>query len=218
MTTRIRADFENREVVHPGDLSWQPSPMEGVERQMLDRVGDEVARATSIVRYAPGSSFSAHEHGGGEEILVLSGIFSDETGDYGPGSYLRNPIGSRHTPSSAPGCEIFVKLHQFDVDDDKQVALQTKNAAFAPGLVPGLSVLSLHSHKGESVALVRWAPGTHFQPHRHFGGEEIFVVEGVFEDEHGTYPAGTWIRSPHLSTHNPFSTQGCLIYVKTGHL
>ena len=185
---------------------------------MLDRIGDEVARATSLVRYAPGSRFSSHHHDGGEEILVLSGVFSDESGDYGPGSYLRNPIGAAHAPHSDPGCQIFVKLHQFDAADVVSCTVDTKAATFRPGLVPGLSVFSLHQHQHESVALVRWAPGTHFQPHTHWGGEEIFVIEGTFEDEHGVYPAGTWIRSPHMSVHNPFSTAGCLIYVKTGHL
>ena len=85
-------------------------------------------------------------------------------------------------------------------------------------MVEGLSVLPLHQHKHENVALVRWAPNTQFNPHRHWGGEEIFVLEGTFQDEHGDYPAGSWLRSPHLSTHAPWSDEGCLIYVKTGHL
>jgi len=66
--------------------------------------------------------------------------------------------------------------------------------------------------------LVRWAPGTKFNSHQHWGGEEILVLEGVFSDEKGDYPKGTWMRSPHLSAHHPFSKDGCLIYVKTGHL
>lgn len=48
--------------------------------------------------------------------------------------------------------------------------------------------------------------------------KEILVLSGVFEDEYGSYPAGTWLRSPHLSRHQPFSRSGCTIYVKTGHL
>jgi anti-sigma factor ChrR (cupin superfamily) len=84
--------------------------------------------------------------------------------------------------------------------------------------VPGLTVLPLSEFETAHTAMVKWAPGTHFKPHRHFGGEEIYVVEGVFEDEFGRYPAGTWIRSPHLSVHTPFSIEGCTIFVKTGHL
>lgn len=215
---RLNADFDRRVVIRPEDRAWVPSPMPGVARQLLDRVGDEVARATSIVRYAPGSRFSAHTHGGGEEFLVLDGVFSDERGDYPAGTYARNPIGSSHAPHSDGGCTILVKLHQFAADDARQVALPTQGVPFRPGLVPGLSVLPLHQHGTEHAALVRWAPGTRFQPHQHWGGEEIFVIEGTFADEHGAYPEGTWIRSPHGSRHTPFSEPGCLIYVKTGHL
>ncbi len=215
---RINADFSQRVVMRPGDMQWIPSPMAGVERKMLDRIGDEVARATSLVRYAQGSRFSGHLHGGGEEFLVLDGVFSDELGDYRTGTYVRNPIGSRHTPYSDHGCTIFVKLHQFDPGDTARVVVDTAAASFLPGVAPGLSVLPLHEFGTEHVALVRWAAGTHFTEHAHWGGEEILVLDGTFQDEHGDYPAGTWIRSPHLSRHNPFSDEGCLIYVKTGHL
>ena len=192
--------------------------MAGVSRRKLDRIGDEVARATSLVKYDPNSYFSAHTHGGGEEFFVLEGVFSDEHGDYPAGTYVRNPIGSSHTPHSKDGCVIFVKLHQFDADDTAQFHIETANADFLPGSAPGLTVLPLHAHESESCALVRWAPGTVFSPHRHFGGEEIFVLDGVFSDENGDYPKGTWLRSPHMSQHHPFSKEGCLIYVKTGHL
>lgn len=215
---RINADFTARVVSRPEDRDWVASPAAGVERQMLDRVGDEVARATTIVRFAPGSAFDAHTHGGGEEFFVLDGTFSDETGDFPAGSYVRNPVGTAHRPHTDEGCTILVKLHQFDAADQAQFAIQTREAPFRPGLVAGLSVLPLHSFGSENVALVRWAPGTRFTPHEHWGGEEVFVLEGIFQDEHGSYPAGSWIRSPHLSRHAPWSDEGCLILVKTGHL
>ncbi|MCP9484131.1 cupin domain-containing protein [Shimia sp. CNT1-13L.2] len=215
---RINADFSQRVVVRPENREWVKSPANGVERMMLDRIGEEVARATTIVRFAPGSQFDAHTHGGGEEFFVLEGVFSDETGDYPAGTYVRNPIGTSHTPHTDDGCTIFVKLHQFDADDQEQFHIDTTKADFRPGSVPGLSVLPLHSVAGENVALVRWEPGTRFTRHRHWGGEEILVLEGTFQDEHGDYPAGTWLRSPHMSEHTPFSEGGCLIYVKTGHL
>lgn len=217
---RLNADFSERVVIRPADYQWVDSPMPGVERMMLDRVGDEVARATSLVRYAPGSVFSAHVHSGGEEFLVLEGEFGDEHQVYPTGTYVRNPIGTSHTPRvGAQGCVIFVKLHQFAADDRAQIVTQTKDAQWSQGLVPGLSVLGLHEFKGEHVALVRWAPDTLFNPHKHWGGEEVFVIEGVFYDEHGEYPAGTWIRSPHLSAHTPYTeAEGALIYVKVGHL
>ena len=215
---RINADFSKRAVVRPEDYNWVASPAAGVERMMLDRIGDEVARATTLVRFAPESYFDAHSHDGGEEFLVLEGVFSDESGDYPAGSYVRNPIGTSHKPHTKEGCTILVKLHQFAEDDTAHFSIDTRNAAFRPGMVDGLSVLPLHTAQNENVALVRWAPGTRFSAHQHWGGEEIFVLEGTFEDEHGRYPAGSWLRSPHLSQHTPFSEEGCLIYVKTGHL
>src|SRR6201982_2883493 len=126
----INSDFSQRVVVHAALLRWVPSPIMGVERRMLDRIGDEIARATSIVRYAPGSHFSAHTHGGGEEFLVLEGVFEDERGDFPAGSYVRNPPTSRHTPSSATGCTLFVKLWQFDPADRKEVKLATAARAY----------------------------------------------------------------------------------------
>lgn len=214
----INADRNLQVVINTTELHWIDSPLPGVSRKMLERVGDEVALATSLVQYAPGSEFSSHDHALGEEFLVLDGVFSDEFGDYPKGSYVRNPPGSSHRPFSKKGCTIFVKLRQFDPKDTERVVIDTNSSAWRPGLVEGLSVLPLHSYAHENVALVRWAPGTFFSSHQHWGGEEIFVLEGVFEDEHGTYPAGTWMRSPHLSRHKPFSTKGCTIYVKVGHL
>lgn len=215
---QLNADFRQRVVIRPADSPWVPSPMAGVERRLLDRLGAELARATSIVRYAAGARFSAHQHPGGEEFLVLEGVFSDERGDYPVGTYVRNPIGSQHAPFSREGCTIFVKLMQFAADDQRELVIDSHAAAWQPGLVPGLQVLPLHQHGAEQVALVRWAPGTRFNPHRHWGGEEILVLEGTFQDEFGDYPAGSWLRNPHLSEHRPFSDAGCLIWVKTGHL
>jgi anti-sigma factor ChrR (cupin superfamily) len=215
----LNSDFSKRVVIRPEDYNWVKSPAAGVTRMMLDRIGDEVARATTIVKFVPNSSFDAHAHGGGEEYLVLEGVFSDEHGDYPAGTYVRNPIGTHHTPHIGPeGATILVKLHQFDADDQEQFSIPTAVTPFRPGMVDGLSVLPLHSATSENVALVRWAPGTKFTPHNHWGGEEVFVLEGTFQDEHGSYPAGTWIRSPHMSSHKPWSDEGCLIYVKTGHL
>ena len=214
----VNADFNARVAIDARNMPWMASPQAGVERKMLDRVGDEVARATSIVRYAPGSVFAPHTHELGEEFLVLTGTFEDDQGAYPAGTYVRNPPGSRHRPFSTAGCEIFVKLRQFQAGDDARVVIDTSQAAFRPGLVPGLTVLPLHEYGSEHVALVRWAPGTRFHAHTHWGGEEIFVLEGTFSDEYGDYPAGSWLRNPHLSRHQPFSDEGCLIYVKVGHL
>src|SRR5680860_572177 len=155
----INADFSQRAAVHAANLPWTPSPVAGVDRRMLDRMGDEVARATSIVRYAPDSAFSPHVHTGGEEFLVLDGVFSDEHGDFPAGSYIRNPPQSRHTPGSVPGCTIFVKLWQFDLADRTHVRIDTGKMRFQP-VSNGVEVMPLFSDAHEDVVQERWAPGT----------------------------------------------------------
>lgn len=215
---QLNADWSQRVVVDSTALPWQDSPSAGVKRKPLERDGGEVARATSIVRYEPGSRFSRHVHELGEELLVLDGEFCDESGRFGPGSYVRNPPGSAHAPWSDAGCTLFVKLRYFQPGDSARVVVFTAEREWLPGSASGLSVMPLAESGTEHTALVRWAPGTHFHPHRHVGGEEILVLDGVFQDEHGSYPAGSWIRSPHLSSHHPFSEAGCTLLVKTGHL
>lgn len=210
-------DFSQRVVIDTGAQDWVASPMAGVWRKPLAREEAERGHATSIVRYEAGARFAAHDHPQGEEILVLEGTFSDETGDYHAGTYFRNPEGFRHAPFSEPGCVILVKLHQFQDDDREHVVIDTHTAPFQPGQ-GNLQVLPLHQHGSEQVALVRWPAGERFQQHNHFGGEEIYVISGELRDEHGSYPAGTWIRSPHLSSHLPWAEVDTLLWVKVGHL
>ena len=214
----IRSDYSARAVLRPGDEPFVTSPLPGVTRLMLDRDGGEVARATTIVRYEAGAHFSSHHHDQGEEFFVLEGVFSDEHGDYPAGSYVRNPPGSSHTPSSKEGCTLFVKLRQFQPGDSERVVIDTNKTDWRPGMVDGLMVMPLHEFGTEHVALVRWAAGTVYKPHTHRGGEEILVLEGTLQDEHGTYPKGSWLRSPSMSRHHPFTDEGCTIYVKVGHL
>ncbi len=168
MDSLIRADLSQRALLRPGDTPWVGSPSPGVMRRPLDRMGGETARATSLVRYAAGSAFPEHPHPEGEEIFVMDGVFSDESGDHPAGSYLRNPPGSAHSPHSATGCLLFVKLRQFDPSDKETVRIETHKAEFHPGQVPGLTVFPLHSFGGVSSALVQWAPGTRFLPHTHW--------------------------------------------------
>lgn len=213
----INTDYSQRMVINHHDLLWISSPELGVDRRMLERAGDEVAKATSIVRYLPGSKFETHTHEFGEELFVLDGVFSDETGDYPAGTYIMNPPGSAHTPFSESGCTLFAKLRHLGPDQIERQVINTNTTQWFQGMVPGLNVMPL-MQQGTGSTLVRWAPQTYFNAHKHYGGEEIFVVDGVFEDEYGRYPSGSWIRSPHLSGHQPFSKEGCTIFVKTGHL
>ncbi len=213
----LNADFTQRAVVHAAKLPWQASPIPGVERRMLDRVGDEVARATTIVRYAPNSQFSPHTHGGGEEFLVLDGIFQDEHGDYPVGTYVRNPPTSRHTPGSESGCVILVKLWQFDPDDRTHVTIETHQQAFTanPDRL-GVQQLELFRDDREEVQLERWAANVHvelFAPY----GLEIFVVQGSFMEGGELFQQHSWLRLPSRSQLCANAgVEGCQIWLKRG--
>ncbi|WEX86568.1 cupin domain-containing protein [Sinorhizobium garamanticum] len=153
---RINDDLSKPVIVHGAKLDWVPSPAAGVDRRMLFRVGDEVARATSIVRYAPGSAFPRHIHSGGEEILVLEGVFQDEHGDYPAGSYFRNPPGSSHIPAAKEGCTIFVRLWQYREGDQTQIVCRPGEGQRATPR-PGASAATILFDDGrEEVRLEDW--------------------------------------------------------------
>ena len=178
---RLNADFNERVVLRPEDRDWVASPMAGVDRQMLDRIGEEVARATSIVRYAPDSYFSEHTHGGGEEFFVLEGVFSDEHGDYPAGTYVRNPPTTHHIPRSDDGCTIFVKLWQFDPGDRNQFDLDLSALDLEPA-GDGLSASVLHNDERETVAFEKLEPGAS-RSLGDAGGAEVLLLEGALSGE-----------------------------------
>ena len=215
----LNADFSRRAVMHGADLDWVPSPMAGVDRRMLDRIGDEVARATSLVRYAPHSHFSPHIHGGGEEFLVLDGVFRDEHGDFPAGCYIRNPPGSAHRPGSEPGCVIFVKLWQFDPADRTQLRLDTRGRSYAASAGrPGVEILPLFADATETVRLELWAPGGAIGLDLP-GGGEFLVLEGGFTEEDEAFVRLSWLRLPPGDRLAAIAgPQGCRLWVKTGHL
>lgn len=215
---QIRSDFSARVVVKAGEEGFVASPLPGVTRLMLDRDGGEVARATTIVNYAPGSHFSAHRHDLGEEFIVLDGIFADEHGAYPPGTYVRNPPGSSHAPSSERGCTIFVKLRQFQPNDDAHIVIDSTKAEWQAGPAPGIEVLPLHRFSEEHVSLIRFAPGAVLPSRPPVRGEEILVFEGKLNDEAGIYPKGSWLRAPGTDRCALYSPSGCTIYMKEGHL
>lgn len=211
----INADFSRRAIVAPHQYQWIPSPQEGVERVMLDRVGAEKARATSIVRYAPGSRFPRHEHPGGEEILVLSGTFSDEEGDYPAGSYLRNPPGSGHAPCSREGTTIFVKLWQMPAVETHSVRIDTRDPAHWRA-AKGREACFLFSDAVEHVSLVRVHPDLPLfdMP---VNAAEILVLDGALREGSVEYPRGTWLRMPsHDCPVLIAGTQGATVYMKAG--
>ena len=216
----VHADISERIVIKPEDYSWEPSAVPGVQQMVLDRIVSEMAHSTTIMRYTTGSECAAWVQHGDEEVFVLDGTFTDEDGEYSTGAYVRNPKGTASTRRvAANGSTLFMKSHPFAKNDKQRTVIDTKKATWRPGVAEGLQVMPLHEYEGEHVALVRWAPHTQFNLHSHRGGEEILVLEGVFYDEYDCYPTGTWIRSPHLSHHTPFTREeGALIYVKVGHL
>jgi anti-sigma factor ChrR (cupin superfamily) len=216
----VNADFTRRVVIATGAMPWIPSPQPGVERRLLDRIGGEVARATSLVRYAPASAFPAHEHALGEEFFVLGGVFSDEHGDYGEGTYVRNPPHSRHTPRTAPGCTILVKLRQMKPTETSRVVIDSSKAIWKPVDPNGLLRLPLHlaPDTGESVTLERMPPRTHLVETDQPGGEEIFVLSGELSDQNRAYGAGTWIRNPAGFRGGLDSHGGATYWAKRGHL
>jgi len=213
------ADFSVRVAVHSAQTPWQASPMKGVDRRMLDRLGDEVARATTIVRYEAGSSFPPHVHTGGEEFLVLDGVFQDEHGDYPAGSYIRNPPTSSHTPRSDEGCTILVKLWQFDMADRQHVTIDMAGSLYEPAADrPGVSVLPLYEAERELVRSEKWAAGSVVKLQA-TGGAEIFVLSGSFEENEELFTKGSWLRLPDGETvQMKAGTEGATVWVKTGHL
>ena len=207
---RVNADFSQRVVVKYAETEWGPSPLPGVSRKMLDRIGGEVARATSLVRYEPGSAFSPHTHDGGEEYLVLEGVFQDEHGDFPVGSYVRNPPTSRHTPSAPDGAVILVKLHQFDPNDRQQVHIKTTDID-APKV-------SLFIDAREDVRIETWGPGETI-PLKAQDGLEIFVLEGDITEGDTKLTRWDWLRLPvGYESQAKVGPEGAKLWIKSGHL
>ncbi len=219
MAMRINADFSKLVVVDRSTADWISSPESGVDRIMLDRIGDEVARATSIVRYAAGSSFARHEHANGEEFLVLDGVFSDNNGDYPTGFYVRNPPGSGHAPFSKDGCRILVKLRQFDPQDLTPVVIDTGNRRlWQEGHDANTSYLPLHEFGAERVGMVWIASGSTYPVRADPGGTEIFVVSGSIRCGDAQLPAESWLRFPADRAAELRASADTVLWMKRGHL
>jgi len=214
----LNADFSQRAIITPDDYRWIPSPQPGVERVMLDRIGREQARATSLVRYAPASLFPEHSHPGGEEILVLSGTFTENGMDYPAGWYLRSPDGSSHQPSSRDGTTIFVKLRQMTDDERQPVRINTHDDHNWHGQ-PQRRICPLFSDSRETVLLQKLAPGERIFCAPLIGGAELLLLEGALMAPEGRYEQGSWLRFPPGDMPALTATaSGALFYLKTGHL
>ncbi len=216
---RINDDFSKRVVLHADQIEWAETRMKGVKRRMLDRIGAESGHATTIVSYDPGSKFSAHVHEGGEEFIVLDGVFQDEHGDFPAGSYIRNPPQSSHTPGSDDGCVIFVKLWQFDPEDREHVRIrfdQQKPEAAADR--PGVAVTPLYADERENVRMEYWNANSVIEIDA-AGGAELLVLKGRFDEGSDSLRKNSWLRVP-VGEKITAKTgpEGAQVWIKTGHL
>jgi len=215
----VNADFSKRVVLHGEKIDWLETRMKGVKRRMLDRIGAESGHATTIVRYDPNSKFASHVHSGGEEFIVLDGVFQDEHGDFPVGSYIRNPPQSSHTPGSDDGCVIFVKLWQFDPEDRNHVRIRFDMMdAVADRDRPGVAVTPLYRDDRENVRIEHWDAGAEITIDDE-GGAEIFVLDGGFDEGGDQLEKHAWLRTPVGSAAKAKAgPAGAKVWIKTGHL
>jgi anti-sigma factor ChrR (cupin superfamily) len=219
MNTPTSINYEERSVHLPADHARVN--IDEVESVIFDASVDGSTQSTELLFFEPGDrrEFAADERV--REMIVLEGQIQTDAGSFTAGEFARiPPAGQTFTITSDTKAVLFHKLLPLrpGTAETDVIRVNFQTAAWSRGLVEGLSVLGLHNNDHEGTALVHWAPGTVFNPHTHPGGEEIFVLQGTFSDEHGDYPAGAWLRNPPWSSHKPFSNEGTLIYVKTGHL
>ncbi|MEM7251259.1 MAG: cupin domain-containing protein [Pseudomonadota bacterium] len=215
---QLNANLAERACLDTNEMAWEPSPSPTVWRKRLHLDGrPEAGRVTSVVRYDEGATFSSHEHPGGEEILVLRGVFSDDAGDWGPGSYLLNPEGFAHSPFSKDGCVIFVKLRQYF--GANRVTLNTNAMQWTKTSELGVMHKPLFAdvNHAETMSIEHLQPGT-MVTREHDRGAEMFVLNGELIENRTGYTEGTWLRLPPGTVHRLETKTGCTLYVKRHHL
>ncbi|WP_062261372.1 cupin domain-containing protein [Endozoicomonas arenosclerae] len=213
----LNMNLQESIIIQTSKQTWQPSPASQVLRKPLAREEKESGHATSIVQYAVGAKFPEHPHPAGEEILVLSGTFSDETGDFHQGSYIRNPPGTRHSPFSKEGCIIFVKLCQFDPADTKTVRVDTLEV-LANEPDDQIKEIPLHQFQDEKTSIVRIPAGQTLTLNERPGGLELLVISGRLDTASEEWSEGTWIRTPEWQFELTAVAEETCILVKSGHL
>ncbi len=204
----MNSDYEQRIPLDTKTLEWQTIENKNIFKKVLS-FKDEAE--TAFVKMKKNTILNRHSKINSVELLVLEGTYINEFGEFREGAYLRLPKEDESFVKTTEGCTIFRKINYFN--DEYKVIIDTQSSPWLSGQ-GNLEVIPLYEH----TALVKWPKGERFIPHKHWGGEEILVLKGVFMDEHGTYPKGYWIRSPHLSQHYPYVEEETIIFVKTGHL
>ncbi|WOE31836.1 MULTISPECIES: cupin domain-containing protein [unclassified Acinetobacter] len=215
---RIHADFSQMVMMKPENYRWVKSLRGEVDRVMLDRIGNEYARATSLVQYPAKSTFPIHRHPLGEEILVLSGTFTENNQDHYPeGWYLRNPHNSLHQASSEHGTLLFVKLMQMSEQEQNQTRINTNDPLNWISLGNSMRC-PLYQSEFEMTYLEKLEPNQKFKNLSNHG-IELLILKGELNQGREIFPVGTWIRLP-PQQHASFQVGhlGATLYIKTGHL
>ena len=228
----LNADKKNSVLVNvDGAAATQAAGQTDVKRTMYERVGGEVARASTKVTFKPNTPFPSHVHDGGEEFVVLSGVWKDKWGNFPKYTYIRNYIGSSHEPSiGEEGCEIFVKLRQMSA---KVSELEHWSVDFSRAnnesvrLYQGWSknehtdteYRELFESPYERVYAEYLEPKSVINDKIPKGGQEIFVIDGEFEDALGKHKEHSWARygADGESRERKAGAEGALLYVKEGH-
>jgi quercetin dioxygenase-like cupin family protein len=209
----INMDLSRTVLLRLDDVEWGSSPGGEVHRQRLEREAAESGHTTSVVRYPPGSSFPAHRHPGGEEILVLDGVFEDDHGHYPEGTYLRNPIGTEHAPRSETGCTLFVKLCQMSPEERLRLVVDTASVPWEP-VADQIERRALFADASESVVMLRAMQLTPLL----LDDAELLVVAGALALDDGTFPARSWLRLAAGDGRELLLSPGTVLWMKTGHL
>jgi anti-sigma factor ChrR (cupin superfamily) len=215
---KIHHNCLTRAAVLSTSLTWHQTSFTGIGFGCFESDSEvQEHPVTLLTRFAPGGFFPLHGHPGGEEILVLQGNFADETGVHPPGTYMLNPEGFIHRPYSDEGCLTFVKLRQHGGKARQQVKTNIYESSWQTSPIPQIEKKVLYEQTGfpEKVWIERWQPGTALSNVVNSEVKEIFVIEGTWSDELGSYPVGSWLRYPPNQTYSPSSATGCLVYVKT---
>jgi hypothetical protein len=212
----VNVDFNIPVSVETKLIDWQMSSINGNNKKYFERFERTKYYITVLIQFPAGRTFRKFGHEGGMELLVLSGVFSDSDGDYGAGSYVRNPAGTYHQPFTSNGCTVLLKLGRFQPMDRKRVVIDTMNSAhrWLPVADPGVSRLALHHFSEEDIYLYRirsecWIT---FKHENH--GLELFICNGSISVKGDLYVPGDWLRYPVGSKVKVSAVGDVCLYVK----
>eukprot|EP01084_Bolivina_argentea_P295635 509025_1 len=215
-------DTSIRAVVHPPLMAWIESPDSRVWRRRLSLEGEvESGRVTSMVKFGKGAVFHKHAHPDGEEIFVLEGSLRDANGIYPKGTYMLNPDGSVHQPSSPDGCILFVKLRQYGGQNRQYMCLETETMHWKPSENPAIQVkhlykdpLGLHI---ETTRIEKWASGRTIEYcSKHL--LEVLVLEGKAVVDGEKLEKYSWICIPVCNVVQFYTDEsvGTEVFIKEG--